>query len=135
MTMVEKLFEEKAKYTMMFVESVDAEGVKVKQSFSADLTGFGRFPSGTNMGSGTVSLTPDGKAIGEWCGMMMTKDKETIVWNGTSHGKTMGAEQRGVIVATFMTKSEKYAWMNSIIAIIDAKGTQMEFSDVAYAWE
>ncbi len=65
----------------------------------------------------------------------MAQDKEMIVWNGTSHGKQMGAKQTGIIVVSFMTRSEKYAWMNSIIAVVDAKGGPMEFSDVAYAWE
>jgi len=39
----EKLFEERAKYTMMFVESVDAAGITMKQSFTAELTGLGKF--------------------------------------------------------------------------------------------
>jgi hypothetical protein len=135
MTMGEKLFEEKGKYTMMFVESVDADGVTMKQSFSSELTGFGRCPSGMNMGSGTIWMKQDGKAFSKWSGMMMTKDREMIVWNATGHGKQMGEELKGIVIATFMTKSEKYSWMNSIIAVLDIKGGMMEFSDVAYAWE
>jgi hypothetical protein len=135
MPMGEKLFEEKGKYTMMFVESVDADGVTMKQSFSSELTGFGRFPSGMNMGSGTIWMKQDGKAFSKWAGMMMTKDKEMIVWNATGQGKQMGDALKGIVVVTFMTKSEKYAWMNPIIAVLDIKGGMMEFSDVAYSWE
>jgi hypothetical protein len=134
MAMGEKLFEEKGKYTMTFVESVDAAGITMKQSFSSMLTGFGRFPSGMNMGSGTAWLKPEGKAFSKWCGMMMTEDKEMIVWNASGNGKQEGDELKGVVVVTFMTKSEKYAWINTITAILELKGNMMEFNDVGYAW-
>ena len=128
------MFEEKGKYTMMFVESVDAAGITMKQSFSSMLTGFDRFPSGMNMGSGTAWLKTAGKVFSKWCGMMMTEDKEMIVWNAPGNGKQENDELKGVVFVTFMTKSENYAWINSITAILELKGNMMEFIDVGDVW-
>lgn len=133
--MGEKLFEEKGKVTMTFVDAVDATGMTMKQSFSSEITGFGRCPSGMNMGSGTIMMHQNGKAYGKWFGMMMTEDKEMIVWKGSGHSKKEGEGIKGIMVITFMTESEKYDWMNSIIAVADLEGNMMEFSDVAYEWE
>ena len=77
----------------------------------------------------------NGKAYGKWFGMMMTEDKEMIVWKGSGHSKKEGEGIKGIMVITFMTESEKYDWMNSIIAVADLEGNMMEFSDVAYEWE
>ena len=120
---------------MILVESVDTSGTTMKQSFSFELTGFGRCRSGMNMGSGTIWMKRDGKAFSEWSCMMMTADKEMIVWSASGHCKQMGEELKGIVIATFMTKSEKYAWMNSAIAVLDITGGMMDFSDVAYASE
>ena len=133
--MGEKLFEEKGKVTMTFVDAVDATGMTMKQSFSSEITGFGRCPSGMNMESGTIMMHQNGKAYGKWFGMMMTEDKEMIVWKGSGHSKKEGEGIKGIMVITFMTESEKYDWINSIIAVADLEGNMMEFSDVAYEWE
>lgn len=134
MTMGEKLFEEKGKMTMTFVESIDANGIVMKQSFNSDVTGLGKFPSGMNMGSGTIWIGMDNKAHGKWHGMMMTQDNETIVWNGSGHSKRNQGAMKGIMVITFMTKSEKYAWMNSIILIKEIEGNMMEFKASGYEW-
>jgi hypothetical protein len=134
MTMGEKLFEEKGKMTMTFVESIDANGVVMKQSFNSDVMGSGKFPSGMNMGSGTIWMGMDDKAHGKWHGMMMTQDKETIVWNGSGHSKRNHGAIKGIMVITFMTKAEKYAWMNSIILIKEIEGDMIEFKASGYEW-
>jgi hypothetical protein len=36
---------------------------------------------------------------------------------------------------TFMTKSEKHDWMNSVIAVSDLEGSMTGFRGVAYEWE
>jgi len=128
------LFEEKGKMTMTFVESIDANGVVMKQSFNSDVMGIGKFPSGMNMGSGTIWIGMDEKAHGKWHGMMMTQDKETIVWNGSGHSKRHQGAFRGIMVITFMTKAEKYAWMNSIILIKEIDGDMIEFKSTGYEW-
>jgi hypothetical protein len=134
MAMGEKLFEEKGKTTMTFVESIDANGIVMKQSFNSDIVGAGKFPSGMNMGSGTIWIGMDNKAHGKWHGMVMTKDNEMIVWKGSGHSKRNQGSVKGIMVITFMTKSEKYAWMNSIIALNEIEGDLMEFKATAFEW-
>jgi hypothetical protein len=135
MAMGDKLFEEKGKITMTFVESIDANGIVMKQSFNSEVMGVGEFPSGMNIGSGTIRIGMDEKAHGKWHGMMMTEDKETVVWKGSGHSKRHEGDVKGIMVVTFMTKSEKYAWMNSIIAVVDIQGNMMDFTSSAYEWK
>ncbi len=134
MAMGEKVFEEKGKMTMTMVESIDANGVVMKQSFNSDLMGVGKFPSGMIMGTGTIWIGMDEKAHGTWQGLMTTQDNETIVWEGTGHSKRHKGVIRGIMVMTFMSKSEKYAWINSIIVINEIEGNMMEFKSTAYEW-
>ena len=79
-------------------------------------------------------MKQDGKSYSKWAGMM-TKDKEMIVWNASGQAKETQGELKGIVVIDFMTKSEKYAWMNSIIAVADLKGNMMDFTDTGYVWE
>ena len=134
MAIGDKLFDEKGKMTSTFVESIDANGITMKQSFNSDVTGSGKFPSGMNMGSRTIWFDTGEKAHGKWFGMMMTKDNETIVWKGSGNSKRHECLVKGIMVITFMTKSEKYAWMNSIIAIKDMQGTMMDFTSTTFEW-
>jgi hypothetical protein len=135
MAMGDKLFDEKGKMTSPFVESIDANGVTMKQSFNSEITGFGKFPSGMNMGSGTIWLGMDEKAHGKWYGMIMTKDNEMIVWKGSGHSKRHQGDVKGIMVITFMTKAEKYAWMNSIIVVKDIHGNMMDFESTGFEWK
>ena len=135
MPMGDKLFDQKGKMMSTFVESIDANGVTMKQSFSSEVTGAGKFPSGMNMGSGTIWIGMDEKAHGKWNGMIMTKDNEMIVWKGSGHSKRNQGNVRGIMTITFMTKSEKYAWMNSIIAVEEISGTMMDFQGTAFEWK
>jgi hypothetical protein len=135
MAMGDKLFEEQGKMNMTYVKSIDDSGMTIVQSFSSEITGAGRFPSGMNMGSGTICIHQSGMAHGKWNGMMMTKDNEMIVWKGTGHSKRAGQQVNGILVINFMTKSEKYAWMNSMIAVIDIQGTMMEFKSIGMEWK
>jgi hypothetical protein len=134
MAIGDKLFEEKGKMTMTYIESIDANGITMKQSFNSEVMGIGKFPSGMNMGSGTIRIGMDEKAHGKWHGMMMTEDNETIVWKGSGHSKRHEGNVKGIMVITLMTKSEKYAWMNSIIVVNEIDGNMMDFNNVAHEW-
>lgn len=135
MAIGEKLFEEKGKVAMVSVESADAIGVILKRSSKSEVIGSGRFPSGTNMGYGTLSVHHDGKSRGEWLGMIVTEDNETIVWKGSGDTRKNGQGWKGILVMTFMTNSEKYDWMNSVIAVSDLEGSTTGFRGVAYEQE
>ncbi len=135
MAMGEKLFEEKGATTMTFIKEVKGDGITIKQSFNSELKGFGKFPSGKNMGSGEFWTSPEGKAKGWWRGMLMTDDKQMIVWKGSGHSMRDMEKVKGILVCTFMTKSEKYSWLNSIIVVIDLQGDLMSFASTGYEWK
>ena len=57
----EKLFEEVGKITNFKVVKVHPlEGITTEISFASDVRGIGRFPSGKNLASGTMTRYPHG---------------------------------------------------------------------------
>jgi hypothetical protein len=57
MALGEKLFEESGNVAGFKVTRVHpVEGVTLEVSFTSEIRGMGRFPSGKNMGSGTLTL-------------------------------------------------------------------------------
>ena len=73
MTLGEKLFEESGSVTGFKVTKVHpVEGVTVEVSFVSEIRGISRFPSGKNLGSGTVTQYPHGVVDGSYQGSLMT---------------------------------------------------------------
>ena len=135
MAMGEKLFEEKGKATVIFIKEIGAEGVVLKQSFTSELKGHGRWPSGMNMGSGLVKMMPNGMARGKWHGIFTASDGEMAVWKGCGRSKRGPNSLKGVMLISFMTMSEKLKWMNEVTAIAEVSGDMMNFTDVGYEWK
>jgi hypothetical protein len=135
MALGEKLFEEKGKVTAGFIHQINLEGVVMKQSFTSEIKGFGKWPSGMNMGSGMVKMMPGGHARGKWHGIFNLSDGEMVVWKGSGRSKRTANSIKGVMLISFMTMSEKYKWMNDVIAIAEVSGDAMTFSDVTYEWK
>jgi hypothetical protein len=80
----EKLFEESGKNTGFKVIKVHPiEGVTMEASFTSDIRGIGRFPSGKNLGSGTMTKYPHGIIDATWHGCLTTtKHDEQFMWWG-----------------------------------------------------
>ena len=135
MALGEKLFEEKGKMTIPFIKEIDANGITMKQSFTSELKGFGKWPSGMNLGSGKIVVNQSGKGHGKWHGIITTSDGEMVVWAGSGRSKRTAKTMKGVMLLTFMTNSEKLKWMNDIIVVTDIAGDMMEFTDVGYEWK
>jgi hypothetical protein len=61
MALGEKLFEESGNITGLKITRVHpVEGVTTELSFSSEIKGEGRFPSGQNLGSGIMTKYPHG---------------------------------------------------------------------------
>ncbi|MDQ3851399.1 MAG: hypothetical protein M3299_01030, partial [Thermoproteota archaeon] len=61
MSLGEKLFEESGKVVGFKVTRVHpVEGTTMEVSFISEIKGFGKFPSGRNVGSGTMTQYPHG---------------------------------------------------------------------------
>jgi hypothetical protein len=65
---------------------------------------------------------------------MTTTDGDSVVWKLCYAGKSYGAGGKFVGTVTFMTMSEKLAWLNSTICVMEGAGDAKVGTDVFYEW-
>ena len=144
MALGEKLFEEGGNVTGFKVTKVHPiEGVTMEVSFASEISGIGRFPSGKNIGSGTVTQYPHGIVDGSYQGSFMTTTEgggsaDQFVW--WAHEKTKaveGGKFKGLTMMTGFTNSQKLSWMNNLIIALDLETnpTSQTFKATAYEWK
>jgi hypothetical protein len=142
MALGEKLFEESGNVTGFKVTKVHpTEGVTMEVSFTSEITGTGRFPSGKNLGSGTVTQYPHGIVDGSYQGSFMTTEggsSDHFVW--WAHEKTKvveGGKFKGLTMMTGFTNSQKLSWMNKLIIALDLETDpeSQKFKATAYEWK
>jgi hypothetical protein len=133
----EKVGEAKGKMIGLGVKSVGPEGIRMESDFVSENKGFGRFPSGRNMGTSDITTSPSGIGSGTGQGMFTTLDGDSIVWKNSTLSKTEEGKMKVVSLVQFMTASPKFSWMNSFImvaeAVIDMK--TMEAIETDYEWK
>lgn len=139
MALGEKLFEETGMVTGVGVSSVHpVEGMKIEVSFTADTKGIGRFPSGKNMGSGTMTQYAHGIRDGKYHGVFTTNLAEQYSWWSHEKSKlTLGGKSKGIIIVTGFTLSQTLSWLNSLIMILDSEFDSLtqEYRSIAYEWK
>jgi hypothetical protein len=144
MALGEKLFEESGNVTGFKVTKVHpVEGVTMEVSFTSEIRGIGRFPSGKNLGSGTVTQYPHGIVDGSYQGSFMTTAEggssgDYFVW--WAHEKTKMVERgkfKGLTMMTGFTNSQKLSWMNNLIIALDLETDpeSQKFKATAYEWK
>jgi hypothetical protein len=147
MTLGEKLFEESGNVRGFKVTKVHPiEGVAMDVSFTSEIKGIGRFPSGKNLGSGTVTQYPHGIVDGSYQGSFMTTTAEgsgssgdQFVW--WAHEKTKavegGGKFKGLTMMTGFTNLQKLSWMNNLIIALDLETdpVSQKFKATAYEWK
>ena len=113
MVLGEKLFEENGNVTGFKVTKVHPiEGVTMEVSFASEISGIGRFPSGKNLGSGTITQYPHGIVDGSYQGSFMTTAEggnsgDQFVW--WAHEKTKevgGGKFKGLTMLTGFINSQ-----------------------------
>jgi hypothetical protein len=136
MVLGEKAAEEKGKAIGMSIRSIGPEGMTAEITIATEIKGFGRYPSGRNMGTMTVLQGPK-TSTGTGQGVIMTTDGESLPWHASFIGKTAGDRIRNVALVTFSTHSQKYAWMNEVLFVLDGESTAdfSELSDTSYEWK
>lgn len=73
----EKFFEETGKITALKVAKVHPiEGIRTEVTFRSEIRGIGRFPSGKNIGSGTMTKYPHGIIDATWQGALTIEPSE-----------------------------------------------------------
>lgn len=162
----EKLFEETGTTTSFKITKVHpVEGITIEISFTSDLKGFGRFPSGKNLGSGTATQYPHGVVDAVYQGAFMIGDHHhtqseqgqgedndidnnnnmihhssapQYVWWAHEKSKVIGpAKTRGLTMVSGFTNSKKFSWMNNLIMAleIEVDYASSTFKAVAYEWK
>jgi hypothetical protein len=138
MALGQKLFEEVGKISGFKVAKVHPlEGVTTEISFTSDIKGVGRYPSGKNLASGTITKYPHGIIDGSWQGTLTTELGEEFMWWAHEKSKVLeGGKIKGLNVTTGFTNSQKLSWMNNLIIVIELSGSVFsdEFSAIGYEW-
>ncbi len=138
MALGQKLFEEVGKISAFKVAKVHPlEGVTTEISFTSDIKGVGRYPSGKNLASGTITKYPHGIIDGSWQGILTTELGEEFMWWSHEKSKVLeGGKIKGLNVTTGFTNSQKLSWMNNLIIVIEISGSVFsdEFSAIGYEW-
>jgi hypothetical protein len=142
MALGEKLFEESGNVTGFKVTKVHpTEGVTMEVSFTSEIKGIGRFPSGKNLGSGTVTQYPHGIVDGSYKGSFMTTEGGSgghfVWWAHEKTKATVGGKFKGLTMMTGFTNSQILSWMNNLIIALDLETDpeSQKFKATAYEWK
>ena len=138
----EKIFEGKGKSAgPNYIKSIGAEGVTSMYAWTAQLKGMGKakgFDPMVNVTSESMT-PPKGVAGAKDQGMLVTMTGDMAVVRGMDLMKmTMGAKPTSVGLWSFMTMSEKIAWLNDTIALVTFESADpmwMEFTVTIYEWK
>lgn len=119
-----KLFEECGKVTAISVRSVHSvEGIKMEVSFASEMAGIDKFPSGRNMGSGTMTRYPHDTIDASYHSVFETKEGGQFSW--WAHDKSRvaegGGKTRGITIVSGFSNSQKLSWLNSLVMVIESE--------------
>ena len=136
----EKLFEESGNITGFKVTKVHPiEGVTIEASFTSEIKGIGRFPSGKNLGSGTMTQYPHGIVDASWQGsLMIAEGGDQFIWWAHEKSKvTEDGKVKGLTMVTGFTNSQKLSWMNNLILALESETDlkSQTFKITAYEWK
>ena len=142
MALGEKLFEESGDITGFKVTKVHpTEGVTMEVSFTSEIRGIGRFPSGKNIGSGTMTKYPHGIVDASYQGSVMMAEGgsgDQFMW--WAHEKSKVVEDgkfKGLTMVTGFSNSQKLSWMNNLIMALESEidPQSQKFKTTAYEWK
>jgi hypothetical protein len=140
MALGEKLFEESGDITGFKVTKVHPiEGVTIEASFTSEIRGIGRFPSGKNLGSGTMTQYPHGIVDASWQGsLMIAEGGDQFIWWAHEKSKvTEDGKVKGLTMVTGFTNSQKLSWMNTLILALESETDlkSQKFKVTGYEWK
>ncbi len=129
------MWEYKSRETSV-TKSTGPEGVTEESNYEGELKGFGRFPSGKFVGTGTSLHRPAGVTTGSDQGVLTTTDGETVASKDFGIGKDEAGKHRAAGVIFFMTTSQKYSWLNGAIMFWEGEsGPDLTYSGTGYEWK
>ncbi len=141
MALGEKLYEESGKVLGFKVTRVHpVEGTTMEVSFTSEIKGFGKFPSGRNIGSGIMPLYPHGVIDASHLGTIMTAEEEEgeqyIWWAHEKLKLADGGKMKGMIIVSGFTNSQKLSWMNALLVAGESEfdPAAQQFRVTGYEW-
>jgi hypothetical protein len=139
MALGEKLFEESGKVVGFKVTRVHpVEGTTMEVSFTSEIKGFGKFPSGRNTGSGIMTQYPHGVVDVSYQGTaMLGEEGEQFMWWAHEKSKLAdGGKIKGMVMVSGFTNSQKLSWMNRLLMILESEfdPAAQQFRTTAYEW-
>ena len=139
MALGEKLFEETGKITGLRVTRVHpVEGTTMEVSFMSEIKGIGKFPSGRNLGSGTMTQYPHGVVDASYQGTATMQEGDQFFWWAHEKSKVaQGGKFKGLVMVSGFTNSQKLSWMNSLIMALESEfdPQAQQFRVTAYEWK
>ncbi len=129
--------EGKAKTMSMTIKGANADGVLFEHTWTAQVKGLGKASGvdGSILLTENVLVSPTGGAGSTGSGLFSTVTGETAVIKASGAGKSEGAKGMGLSVWSFMTMSQKLAWMNTTLAVVTQEGDAQEFALVVWEWK
>ena len=124
----QKLFEEAGKMASFKVTKLHPlEGVTTEVSCISDIKGIGRFPSGKNLSSGTMTKYPHGIIDAAWRGILTTTENaEQFMWWAHEKSRVLDdGKIRGLSMATGFTNSQKLSCMNKLVIVVELAGSTL----------
>jgi len=136
----EKLFEESGDITGVKITRVHPiEGTTMEVNFTSELRGIGRFPSGKNLGSGTMTQYPHGIVDASWIGSLTTAEHgDQFMWWAHEKSKVVeGGKAKGLGLVTGFSNSQNLSWMNNLIIALESEfdPTSQKFRTIGYEWK
>ena len=139
MALGEKLFEEKGQVAGFKITKVHPiEGTTIEVSAAIDLKGFGKFPSGKEMGSGVMVQYPHGVVDGSFQGNLITAEGEVVFWWAHEKGKVgEDGKIRGLATMSAFTNSPRLSWINNLIMALETEFNPetQQIKTTGYEWK
>ena len=135
----EKLFEEEGKTAGQSIKSVGPEGVTLQFNFVGEGRGVGRLQGlkGRYFGTGTLVQGQGGPLSGGYHVIITTEEGESILLSASSLTVMGGGKVKDFSLLRIATTSQKYAWLNQVVAVreSDVSPDFQSFSGSIYEWK
>jgi hypothetical protein len=109
----------------------------MKVSFSSEIKGVGKFPSGMNLGSGTVTQYPSGAVNASYQGVVTFEGDHFLWWANEKSRVKEGGGSKGVVIVSGYTNSQKLSWLTGQIIVIESEtdASFQQYRGTAYEWK
>lgn len=140
MALGQKLFEENGNITGFNITRVHpVEGMTMEVSFTSEVKGEGKVPTGKNMGSGTMTQYPHGMVEANYQGSFMSNEGgDQFIWWAHEKSKVVeGGKVKGLTMVRGFTHSQKLSWMNNLILALETEfdPASQKIKSIAYEWK